>query len=173
MPPKKSISNKTQQLTLRIDDKTRFQLDFCARITGMSVTTFVERAIQEKASDVDINEEYEGTTGRQLDQNLTWAHFWDPDEGMRTIKMFTTSGMTQYMKYEEEQILLFMKEYWNYIAYDPDLNKLSRAHVNVLWRHIAEIAPRYRVNKKTAPNKAIELFDEKLKQADLEPVVPF
>ncbi|GJM00242.1 MAG: hypothetical protein DHS20C07_19210 [Methyloligella sp.] len=168
MPPKKSTTGKTQQLTLRIDNKTRFQLDFCSRISGMSITTFVERAIQEKAADIDINQEYEGDGGGELtrDCNLNWFHFWDPDEGVRTIKMFKTPGMSKYMNYEEDMLINFIREFWEYFAKDLKLNNLKREEINALWPEIPSLMEDWEANRNnTYPIK--KRMESILKEFDL------
>src|SRR6185312_3703007 len=76
MALKKDRGSKTQTLSLRLDPKTKFTLEFVARIRGQTLTTIVERAIRESCDKVMI-ENFEG-------DELNWLNFWDPEEGMRT-----------------------------------------------------------------------------------------
>jgi hypothetical protein len=47
---------KTETLSLRLDPKTKFMLDFLARVQGQSITTVVERAVAKVAADVGVGE---------------------------------------------------------------------------------------------------------------------
>ena len=41
MPPKKERGTKTETLSLRLDPKTKFILEFVARINGQTLTTVI------------------------------------------------------------------------------------------------------------------------------------
>lgn len=110
----------------------------------MSITTFVERAIWEASSKVVVSKtlfkvEDENTSSKStLFDNLDWTDFWDPDEGLRTIKLLNSPNMQQFTSYEEDQLLLFIKEHWFFFSSSEDLIDISREHVNALWPTINE-----------------------------------
>lgn len=172
MAPKKGTFNKTQQLTMRIDDKTRFQLDFSARITGMSITTFVERAILEKSNDVRV---WENVPNHEP---LNWVDFWDTDEGMRTIRMLADIIHTGiYTTFEEDQLITFVRSHWNFFAEDPNLSKLSRDHVNIIWPHMSNLLEIWMENRANDPECAAKKLLQLLKAVGLkqfeEDKIPF
>lgn len=76
---------KTMTLSLRLDPKTRFILEFMARIKGQSITTVVERAIKEAADGLRIGPQYDEQGN--VDYEPTWADFWDASEGVRTLRL--------------------------------------------------------------------------------------
>ena len=123
---------KTQNLSLRLDPKTRFVLDFVARIKGQSITTVVERAIMESASQVGLGvKSLEG--GRTVPEQ-TWSDFWDPSEGVRTLKLLRNR---YYPKtYDEDDLLAFSTVHWQFFYKKPNAKEPRRDFVQVLWPKI-------------------------------------
>ena len=71
MAVERTRGGKTQSLSLRLDPKTKFTLDFMARIRGQSITTVVERAIKEAAKNVGVGvEQLEGPNQLRI-----WSDF--------------------------------------------------------------------------------------------------
>ncbi len=68
------------RLSLRLDPKTKFILEFVSRINGQTITTIVERAIRSSTDDIRLPSE------RDFESGPNWQHFWDPHEGVRTPK---------------------------------------------------------------------------------------
>ncbi len=170
MPPKKSAPNKTQQLTLRIDDKTRFQLDFCSRVSGMSITTFVERAIHSAAANVTIAEHETQEDGTyEAISNNDWSAYWDPDEGVRTIVMLDHFHQNGYTTYEEDQILNFVKEHWNFFGSNRNLTELSRIHINAIWPHMPDIVEDWAEERANDPKSGFKMLNNILDAASLVP----
>src|ERR1700730_6798082 len=83
---KKERGIKTQTLSLRLDPKTKFTLEFVARINGQTITTVVERAIRESCDRVKIR----GVDGGDFSDLCNWQGFWDPEEGVRTLRLLAS-----------------------------------------------------------------------------------
>ena len=66
---------KTESLSLRLDPKTKFILEFVARINGQSITTVVERAIKRASEDVGIAPKWDNR-GNELEIR-NWTTYWD------------------------------------------------------------------------------------------------
>src|SRR5689334_25192254 len=77
-------SAKSETLTIRLDPKTRFMLEFVARLRGQTITTVVERAIADAADAATIPEF--DFVGKKTGE-LNWKQFWDVAQGIREIKM--------------------------------------------------------------------------------------
>jgi hypothetical protein len=69
---KKDRGTKTQTLSLRLDPKTKFTLEFVARIKGQTLTTIVERAIRESCDQVTIGRDFGN------EKSFNWQSFWAP-----------------------------------------------------------------------------------------------
>src|SRR5215469_18155276 len=78
---------KTESLSLRLDPKTKFILEFVARINGQSITTVVERAIKRASEDVGIGPKWDNR-GNELEAK-NWTTYWDPSDGVRTLKLIS------------------------------------------------------------------------------------
>lgn len=170
MAQKKTSTAKTQQLTLRIDDKTRFQLDFCARVTGMSITTFVERAILEKANNtlVDTSSKRGEFAGLET-MGKDWSEFWDPDEGIRQIRMLNElSKYGSYTTFEEDQLISFIRAHWHFFSENSSLTALSRDRVNSLWPHIHETLEFWIETRESNPKGAENVIRRTLEESGLK-----
>jgi uncharacterized protein (DUF1778 family) len=114
---------KTETLSLRLDPKTKFMLEFLARIQGQSITTIVERAVKETAGKVGIESIY--------GNEKTWIEFWDPSEGMRLMAIFDEPNYPT--DFEEDELLRFAKTHWPFFYTDKNANSLRRPYVDLLW----------------------------------------
>src|SRR5436305_11880387 len=84
---KKDRGTKTQTLSLRLDPKTKFTLEFVARIKGQTLTTVVERSIRESCDRVTVS----GPSRRgDFSEQCNWQQFWDPEEGVRTLSLLAS-----------------------------------------------------------------------------------
>ena len=104
--------NRTESLTIRLDPKTRFALEFVSRITKQTITTVVESAIRDIAEKTysDISKTYTDNYKEVNDTN--WKYYWDVNEGVRFINLakYPNTNPT----YDEEEILEFIKIHWKY-----------------------------------------------------------
>jgi hypothetical protein len=124
MPPKKERGTKTETLTLRLDPKTKFILEFAARINGQTLTTVIERAIRTSCREVTIGSD-----------RLDWEYFWDPDVGVRTLKLLAYSD---YASTYEDTLRRFTKAHWEFFYTHPESDEPRRAYVEILWPKIEE-----------------------------------
>ena len=129
MAADKAVRLKTQTLSLRLDPKTRFILEFISRAKGQSITVVVERAIKETADKVGIGASNEFAPS-------TWTDFWDADEGIRTLKLLACPSYST--TYEEDEIRLFTLDHWEFFYLDSTGNTVRRAYASMLWPNIAK-----------------------------------
>ena len=122
MPGEKHRGAKTLTLSLRLDPKTKFILDFVARIKGQSITTVVERAIKETADGLGIGPKWD-SDGNEAYQP-TWSEFWDPDEGIRTLKLLDNSGYPT--SFDEDELKAFTLAHWPFFYLDHRGNETRR-----------------------------------------------
>lgn len=134
MAPEKASRLKTQTLSLRLDPKTRFILEFMSRVKGQSITVVVERAIKESADKVGIGPTH-NFVGNEIPQS-TWTEFWDADEGIRMLKLLACTSYTT--TYEEDEIRLFTLDHWEFFYSDNTGKTVRRAYASMLWPNISK-----------------------------------
>jgi hypothetical protein len=127
MPSKKERGTKTETLSLRLDPKTRFILEFVARINGQTLTTIIERAIRTACGEVTIGRDH--LVGG-------WDYFWDPDVGVRTLKLLAFPDYPS--TYEEDELRRFTKAHWVFFYTQLKSDEPRRAYVEILWPKIDE-----------------------------------
>ncbi len=119
---------KTQSLSLRLDPKTRFVLEFVARIKGQSITAVVERAIKETADNVGIGGNNFGEGGRN------WADFWDANDGVRILKLIADSDYPT--SYDEDEIRAFTLAHRQFFYTNSSGTSPRRSFIEILWPSI-------------------------------------
>ena len=117
---------KTETLSLRLDPKTKFMLDFMARVEGQSITTVVERAVHKVADRVGV--------GAFDSEEKTWASFWDASEGVRTLNLLADPHYPT--NFEEDELLSFAKTHWPFFYTSDRANSTRRPYVDILWPKI-------------------------------------
>jgi hypothetical protein len=123
---KKDRGTKTQTLSLRLDPKTKFTLEFVARIKGQTLTTIVERAIRESCDQVTIGKDF----------GFNWQNFWDPEEGLRTLKLLACEDYPS--TYDEDDLREFTKTHWDFFYISEKAKMPRRGFVEVLWPKIED-----------------------------------
>lgn len=186
LEPKRS---KTESLSLRLDPKTKFILEFVARINGQSITTVVERAIKNSSQSVFVN------PNRIDDEEppRNWTQFWDPDESVRTLKLISDSDYPT--TFEEDEILSFVKDHWRFFYTSPMRHSVVPAYVQILWPNMDRYLEIWK-NKRTEnwwlageamkadlakaqvaspewPPKPKEMAPKKAPSTDLDDEIPF
>lgn len=126
------IRAKTQTLSLRLDPKTRFILEFMSRVRGQSITTIVERAIKDAADKTGIGPTQD-FRGNEIEQIL-WSDFWDPDEGVRNLKLIANTNYPTI--YSEDEIRRFTIDHWEFFYTSSSADTPLRHSVSVLWPKI-------------------------------------
>lgn len=117
---------KTETLSLRLDPKTKFMLDFMARVQGQSITTIVERAIQQAAAGVVVHP--------HSGDEKTWASFWDASEGVRTLNLIADPHYPT--NFDEDELLAFAKTHWSFFYMSDRALTPRRPYVDILWPKI-------------------------------------
>lgn len=151
---------KSETLTIRLDPKTRFILEFLSRLKGQSITTVVERAIVKAADDETLVDH---------DDNiyLGWKDLWDVSEGVRALKIAARPEL--FPTYEEEKRLAFCREHWPFFWVTSSLKEFQTQYVDVLWPRIDEYIQIHEEQKTTNFYAAGTAMKEALQIAKLDP----
>lgn len=119
---------KSETLTIRLNPRTRFVLEFISRKRGQTITTVVERALETAGEQAVI---------QSADNSVsTWKDYWDISEGVRALRLAAVPEL--YPTYEEERRLDFAKKFREYFFVDGDCISIDRIKVDVLWPRIDE-----------------------------------
>jgi hypothetical protein len=129
MPSKKRRGTRTETLSLRLDPKTKFTLEFVARINGQTLTTVIERAIRKSCDEVTIGD-------NSGSDRLSWNFFWDPDAGVRALKLLACREYPS--TYDEDQLRHFTKVHWPFFYTHLTSDNPCRMYVEILWPKIEE-----------------------------------
>ena len=127
---RKDHGTKTQTLSLQLDPKTKFTLEFVARIKGQTLTTVVERAIRESCDQVTISKPRGGS---DFSDPCNWQQFWDPEEGVRTLSLLTSADYPS--NFDEDDLKQFTRTHWEFF-YHESVMKPRRGFIQILWPKI-------------------------------------
>ena len=156
---------KSETLTIRLDPKTRFMLEFVSRLRGQTITTVVERAIAVAADRATIDQV--NPLSKEADSQ-TWRNYWDISEGVRAIRMSAEPQL--HPTYEEERRLAFVNKHPQFFYVWPDIQKeLHLGYIDVLWPRIDEFVTLDDESMTTDYFAAGKAMIEALRAADLEP----
>jgi hypothetical protein len=125
MPPTARKPAKSETLTIRLDPKTRFILEFMSRLNGQTITTIVERAIIDAASRAPIDP--------SNNDERTWQNFWDVNEGVRSLLLASQPRL--YPTFEEERRLDFANKH---DAFFFKNGRPRSGYIEILWPRIDE-----------------------------------
>jgi hypothetical protein len=157
MIKEKRARAKTQTLSLRLDPKTRFVLEFVSRVRGQSITTAVERAIREAASNIVLEP--------SESELRNWIDFWDPDEGVRALKLL---GDARYpTTFEEDELRAFALAHQEFFYANEGTRTPYSAYVNILWPRMDEFLSIWREERSTDYWAAGRAMANALEAADL------
>lgn len=121
-------SVKTETLTIRLDPKTRFILEYLSRLKGQTITTVVERAIVAAAGDAQVDDP------RWPNNPDGWQYFWDVSDGIRALKMAERGAF--FPTYEEEKRLAFCRQHWPFFYSSSAGDNFLSHYVDILWPNI-------------------------------------
>ncbi len=150
--------SKSETLTIRLDPKTRFMLEFVSRLRGQTITTVVERAISSAADEAKI---------RRAGEDVNWRAYWHVNEGVRALRMARAAAL--HPTYDEERRLRFAEHFWPFFYQDHDLLTFNFPYLEVLWPVIDEIIDTHENSKATNYLAAVEEMQTRLKLAKLTP----
>ncbi|MFT9252545.1 MAG: hypothetical protein ABF567_05660 [Acetobacter okinawensis] len=156
---KRKKPQKSESLTIRLDPKMRFALEFVARLRGQTITKVIERAVME-----DAERAYVMDGNRNIKGN--WSIYWDINAGVRAIKLASDSDT--HPSFEEEEMLDFIKVHWNYFAFDRKLLILKRDNLDILWPEIEKLINTWRDCKATDRQYCASLMRAMLEEVGLD-----
>lgn len=130
---------RTESLSLRIDLKTKFVLEFMVRVKGFRITDLIEQAIKEYA---------EKTTVGYGQDSKSWLYYWHPEEGIRTIKMIFDSDIPT--DYGEDEIKDMIQQHEVFFFQGlPGNPSPFVTFIQVLWPKINDYVEHWRDHKAT------------------------
>jgi len=144
MPPEPKRA-KSESLSLRLDPKTKFILEFVARINGQSITTVVERAIKRASQDIGTSPKWD-KNGNELECK-NWMTYWDPSDGVRTLRLISDPDYPT--SYDEDELREFTATHWQFFYTNAQLTVPRRAYVDILWPRINDYLTIWRDEKST------------------------
>lgn len=153
-------AGKGDSLTIRLDAKTRFILEYLSRLRGQTITTIVERSLMAAAEAAKI----EDPAG--YGQVLSWDDFWDVSEGVRALRMAQHREL--FPQYEEERKLAFVRRHWPFFAFDPHLKTFNNLYVDLFWPQIDNLVQLQEDQRDKNSNAAAEVMMDVLKKAKYE-----
>jgi hypothetical protein len=162
---KKPIKN--QNLTIRLDEKTRFALDFLVRLEGQNASKLVERIILEKT-----DQTYFGRYNTHLERKeYNWRDIWHVSEGVRHLMFVTNPGVQSeiHLTFEEEEMAEFVAFHWPFFCTGEHLVRFVTPFVDILWPHMDALVSEWREFKSTEPWRTGNSMTEILKSADVRP----
>ncbi|MBY5442087.1 hypothetical protein HFO93_01015 [Rhizobium leguminosarum] len=157
-----SKNPKSEALTIRLDPKTRFILDYMARFKGQTITTVVERAILAAAANTVItrSDGYE-------DYHTTWQDLWDVSEGVRALEVSKVPELIP--TFEEERRLSFVRNHWPFFFATEKKQTYLNHYIDVLWPRIDEFIQLHEDMKHNDYYAAGHAMADALKNAKLQP----
>ncbi|MBY5343663.1 hypothetical protein HFN08_25390 [Rhizobium leguminosarum] len=157
-----SKNPKSEALTIRLDPKTRFILDYMARFKGQTITTVVERAILAAAANTVItrSDGYE-------EHHTTWQDLWDVSEGVRALEVSKVPELIP--TFEEERRLSFVRNHWPFFFANEKKQHYLNHYIDVLWPRIDEFIQLHEDMKHMDYYAAGNAMLEALKNAKLSP----
>lgn len=135
---KETKSGKTETLTIRLDPKTRFVLEYMSRLKGQTITTVVERAIVAAAAQETLPD-------REFGGTLSWDDFWDVSEGVRALNLANRREF--FPTFEEERRLDFAKTHWPFFFATKSKAIPLNHYIDILWPRIDEYVQLHEENK--------------------------
>lgn len=157
-PKRKSVKSET--LTIRLDPKTRFMLEFISRLRGQTITTVVERAISDAADRAEVE-----FGNRQA----TWREFWNVSDGVRALNLARVPAL--YPTYEEEKLFSFAMEHRIFFMAPSFDNEYvpSDKYMDLLWPKIKEYQDLWDRTKHTDYWAAGEEMKRDILNANVQP----
>ncbi len=152
---------KSQTLSLRLDPKTRFVLEFLAKLNRQSITTVVEEAIRKAGEMATVG----GDPGDFAPRN--WRDFWDVSEGVRTLKMLSDSHVPS--NYEDDEVRDFVKQHIAFFSASGNLADPDRLNVQVLWPRIADYLGVWHETGRRHPFEVGAQMSDTLREAGIDP----
>lgn len=149
MAGKKKGDGKSQTFTIRLDDRTRFMIDFVTRITGQSITGFIQKSITDAAKPIHSNEY----------SRSNWHDFWHPIEGFRTLFVIMDESIrASHITPDEEDLIRFVEKYPYCFMDEAEGGEMYLASdkIEILWPDIDDFRNRNFIQRVGGPIGGIE-----------------
>ncbi len=153
-------TTKSETLTIRLDPKSRFMLEFVARLRGQTITTVVERAIEDAANQATIHSDLYG-------DKLGWRDFWHVVEGVRSLKMYKEQELRP--DFDEERRLEFATKHWPFFFTSSECSSPHRTYIELLWPQIDDLIQFHEQHKNQNYFAAGDRMCETLREANVVP----
>ena len=160
MAEEKSPRTKSETLSLRLDPKTRFVLEFLARINRQSITTVVEEAVRTAGSERKVES---SSSGRGPS---TWIDYWDINEGVRTINILADRAIPS--SYKDDELREFIQSHIEFFSETCELTNPNRVNVAILWPKIDDYLEIWRQSKRGDPWKVGVIMSEHLSRSSVD-----
>jgi hypothetical protein len=131
---------KTEVLSMRLDPRVRFAIDLLARVRGQSISTVVERAVQEVADRTSISD-------RRSEIVKNWRDYWHVNEGIRFLKVASDEGT--FPTYDEISKVAFAKIHWPFFYMNCNMTQYKEWSIEILWPKIDEFMDMWERTKAT------------------------
>lgn len=153
--------SKTQTLSLRLDPKTRFALEFVSKLRRQSITTVVEDAIQARARETTVD----GFPLTDVTQRI-WLDYWDVRQGVREIRMLADSDIPS--DFEDDERRTFIEAHIEFFSETNELKNPDLMNVEVLWHRLEHYIQIWRDNRQNDPWAAGYEMKKDLENAGLK-----
>lgn len=150
---------KTENISLRLDPKTKFILDFVVRMKGVRTTDLVARAIKEMADATSVGGDGYGEVAR------TWLNYWHPEEGVRALRLIMDADIPT--TFDEDEVANFVKQHWEFFFSSQNYNDPMVSFIQVLWPDMEVYLDHWRENKAKSRWATGELMLKAIKKADM------
>lgn len=155
---------KSESLTIRLDPKTRFMLEFLSRLKGQTITTVVERAIADAANRETISAD----DPRYMERvPHTWRDYWSVSDAERALGLARLPDV--HPTFEEERRLDFAKRWWQFFFINSNAWAVDRQFADILWPQIDEYIAVEENNRSTNAIAAGEAMSKALLLAGITP----
>lgn len=153
---------KTESLSLRIDPKTKFILDFMVKVTGYRITDLIERAIKDAADKTTVPSDSDFASDK------TWIDYWHSEEGVRTLNVIFDKKIRT--TFEEDELADFVDQHARFFftTEGSGRRKPITAFVQVLWPKIDEYLDHWRETKSASRWATGIIMLEAIKKADMK-----
>jgi hypothetical protein len=132
---------KTENLSIRLDPKTKFILDFVVRMKGVRTTDLVARAIKELADATRVR----GNDENGFEYEKGWLNFWHPEEGVRILNLILDADIPT--TFDEDELAEFVKQHWEFFFGTANYKNPIPVFIQVLWPDIQKYLNHWRENK--------------------------
>jgi hypothetical protein len=148
-------SAKTEALSMRMDPKTRFMVEIVARIRGQSISTVVERALQEAADNTSTPEGH------------NWRYYWHVQDGIRSLRMWSDPHL--FPTFDDEYRLEFTRRHWQFFYQSSECKSYRSGYIEILWPKIDEFLSLWSKTKSSDYFAAGNAMEQALLEASVQP----